>query len=178
MSFQSVAFRCNRKSTSGSHMFRIPNAHNCYFIMFDHVWIEIHWNNIWLRAPSHRTPHYTWGSVTTLRDFGGVLGQSLDNFFWALTVSWSWLLARVWSGPESLTCKPGFNHSFEHNKCQLHCKTIPPILKNVVNWMGIVTLSRIVWTRHEHLTSFRSVAFRRINLKSTSCSHMFHVSVL
>ena len=28
-----------------------------------------------------------------LYDFGGVLGQLLDTFFWALTISWSQLLA-------------------------------------------------------------------------------------
>ena len=47
------------------------------------------------------TSHYTRGSVTTLRDFGGVLGQPWDAFFWALTTSWSRLLARVWSGPQA-----------------------------------------------------------------------------
>ena len=41
------------------------------------------------------TSHYTRGSVTTLHDFAGVLGQPLDTFFWALTISWSRLLARV-----------------------------------------------------------------------------------
>ena len=80
----------------------IPNAHNRWFILFYHVWgpvwIEIHWNRIRLRAWSHMTSHYTWGSVTTRHDLGGVLGQPLDTFFWALTISWSRLLACVWSG--------------------------------------------------------------------------------
>ena len=80
-----------------------PNAHNRWFILFHHVWgpawIEIHRNSIWLRDWSHMASHYTWGSVTTLHDFGGVLGRPLDTFFWALTISWSRLLARVWSGP-------------------------------------------------------------------------------
>ncbi len=62
-----------------------PNAHNFSFILFYHVWgpawIEIYWNSIWLRARSHMTSHYTWGSVTTLHDFGGVLGRPLDTFF-------------------------------------------------------------------------------------------------
>ena len=74
-----------------------------YFIMFYHVWgpawIELHWNSIWLRAWSHMTWHYTWGSGTTLDDFGSVSGCLLDTFFWAHTISWSRLLARVWSGP-------------------------------------------------------------------------------
>ncbi len=33
--------------------------------------------------------------MTTLHDFGGVLGRPLDTFFWALTISWSRLLAGV-----------------------------------------------------------------------------------
>ena len=95
-----------------------PNAHNHWFILFYHVWgsawIEIHWNSIWLKARSHMASHYTWGSVTTLHDVGGVLGRHLDTFFWALTISWSRLLTRVWSGPygtsiggrNSSDCKP------------------------------------------------------------------------
>ena len=58
------------------------------------TWIEIHWNSIWLRAPSHMTSHYTWRFVTTLHDFGGVMRRPLDTFVWALTMSWSRLLAR------------------------------------------------------------------------------------
>ena len=81
-----------------------PNAHNRWFILFYHVWgpawIEIHWNSIWLRARSHMTSHYTRGSVTTLHDFGDVCWDApLATFFWALTISWSRLLARVRSGP-------------------------------------------------------------------------------
>ena len=79
------------------------NAHNRWFILFyevqGHVVIDIHWNSIWLRAQSHMTSHYTWQSVTRLHDFGGVLGRPLDTFVWALTISWSRVLARVWSGP-------------------------------------------------------------------------------
>ena len=62
----------------------IPNAHNRCFILFYHVrgptWIEIHWNGIWLRVRSHMTSHYTWGSVTTLHDVGGVFRRPLDTF--------------------------------------------------------------------------------------------------
>ena len=32
------------------------------------------------------TSHHTWGSVTTLHDFGGVLGWTLNTFFWAPAV--------------------------------------------------------------------------------------------
>ena len=63
--------------------------------------MKINWNGIWLRTWSHMTSHYAWGTVTTLHDFGDVLGRSLDTFFWALTISWSRLSARVWSGPNA-----------------------------------------------------------------------------
>jgi hypothetical protein len=83
---------------TGDHGTR--NAHNRCFSLFHDMWaptwIEIHWNSMWLRARSHMTSHYTWGSMTTRRDF---LGRPLDTFFRALTMSWSQLLARVWSGP-------------------------------------------------------------------------------
>jgi hypothetical protein len=87
----------------GDHI--TANADKRWFILFYHVWgpawIEIHWNSIWLRARSQMTSHYTWGSVTTLHDFEGGLGTALDTLFWALTISWSRLLACVWSGPSS-----------------------------------------------------------------------------
>jgi hypothetical protein len=53
-----------------------------YFIMCeDPTWIEVHCNSIWLRARSHMTLLYTWGSVTTLHDFGGEVGRPLETFF-------------------------------------------------------------------------------------------------
>ena len=83
-----------------------PYAHNRRFILLNHVWgparIKNHWNSIWLRVWVHMTSHYTWGSVTTLHDFEGVLARPLDTFFWALTISWSRLPPRVWSGPNAL----------------------------------------------------------------------------
>ena len=61
-----------------------PNAHNRWFILFYHAWgpawIEILWNNIWLRAWSHMTPHSTWKSVTTPHEVGGVLEQAFGHF--------------------------------------------------------------------------------------------------
>jgi hypothetical protein len=42
------------------------NIHNRWFGVWGLAWIEIHWNSIWLRAPSHMISHYTWGFVTTL----------------------------------------------------------------------------------------------------------------
>ena len=96
---------------SKNHILEVGLTHNwetmafqtlrTWFILFDHVWgplwIKSHWNSIWLRARSFMTSHYTWGSVSTLHDFGGVLGRPSETFFWALTISWSRLLACVWS---------------------------------------------------------------------------------
>ena len=52
------------------------------------------------------TSHSTRGSVTTLHNFGRVLEQPLDAFFWALTTSCSRLLASVWSGPSLILLHP------------------------------------------------------------------------
>jgi hypothetical protein len=72
-----------------------PNPHNRWFILFYHVWgavwIEIHWNSIWLRAQSHTTLEGPWPHYM-------ILEVSWDNL-WALTTSWSRLLDHVWSGP-------------------------------------------------------------------------------
>jgi hypothetical protein len=80
-----------------------PNAHNRWLILFYHAWgltwLKIHWDNIWLKAQSHMTSHYTWGSMSTRHDFGGGVGTAIGHFFWALTISWSRLLAHVWSVP-------------------------------------------------------------------------------
>ena len=99
--FSKIASWCRPNTKPGDH--GIMNTHNCWFILFYHVWgptrIGIHRNSIWLRAQLHMSSHYSWGSVTTLHDFEGVLGWPLDIFFWALKISWSRLLAHVWSGP-------------------------------------------------------------------------------
>ena len=80
----------------------IPNVHNHWFVLFDHVWgpawIDMHWNSIWLRARSHMTSHCTWGSVTTLLHD---LEVSWDNL-WTLSFGLSqlhghgsWLVCEV-----------------------------------------------------------------------------------
>ena len=45
----------------------------------------------------HTTLEDLWPHYTTLEV---VSGWPLDTFFWALTIAWSRLLARVWSGPK------------------------------------------------------------------------------
>jgi hypothetical protein len=53
-----------------------------YFIMWeDPVWIGTHSNRIWLRASSHMTSHYTWGSMTKMQDFRSALGLPLNTSF-------------------------------------------------------------------------------------------------
>ena len=79
------------------------NAHHHWFILFYHVqkptWIEIYWNSIgWglvaygftldLKVCDHTTWCWRW------------VGTAFGHFLWALTMSWSRLLARVWSGPK------------------------------------------------------------------------------
>jgi hypothetical protein len=103
----------------------IPTRH-----WMDHVWrlawIEIHWNSICLRAPSHMTSHYTWDPWPHYMILEGVLGRPLDTFFWALTISWSRLLARVWSGPQWLL-KMKESPWYFHDK--LDSKAFPPLWK-------------------------------------------------
>ena len=60
------------------------------FIMCENLY-EIHWNSIWLRSRSHMASHYMILEMC--------LGRPLYTFLWALTISWSRLLAHVWSGP-------------------------------------------------------------------------------
>ena len=95
--FQNPLLRGRPNPKPGDH--GTSNVHNHRFILFYHVWgptwIEIHRSNIWLRARSHMTSHYTRGSVTTLRDFDNVLWRPLDTFVSALTISWSRLLVHV-----------------------------------------------------------------------------------
>jgi hypothetical protein len=88
----------------GSHNFTVTAFGLCVkwplvkiFHVWGPTWTWIHWNIVWLRARSCMASHYTWGSVTTLHDVGGELRWPSDTFFWALTISWSRLLAHVWS---------------------------------------------------------------------------------
>ena len=77
-------------------------SRNCWFVTFNRVWepawiefIEIAFS--W--GLGHKGLHkYTWGPVPTLHDFGKCQATAFGNFIWALTTSWSRLLARVWSG--------------------------------------------------------------------------------
>ena len=70
------------------------NAHNCWFILFYNAWDTCmnrnSLNSIWLRARSHVTSHYPWGSVTNttwIWRWQGVLGRPLETFFSVLTIS-------------------------------------------------------------------------------------------
>jgi hypothetical protein len=100
-----------------------PNAHNCWFILLYHMWkpawIEIHWNSIWLREVTYDfTLHLRVRDHTTW--FWRCVGTAFGHFsFWALTISWSRLLACVWSDPlrwlwKSLWLKTAFAIRVEH----------------------------------------------------------------
>jgi hypothetical protein len=92
-----------------------------YFVICeDPAGIEFFWDNIWLEAWSYMTSYYTRGYVTTLHDFEGALGWSLDNFFWALTISQSRLLARVWSGHEPNVVNVYYSNQSLACRSQLH----------------------------------------------------------
>jgi hypothetical protein len=85
----SLRGRPNTKSL-GDH--GTPNVHNHWLIYFIFIMcedphrIESHWTSTWLRARSCMTSHYTWGSVTTLHDFGGALGRRpQDTSFWTFS---------------------------------------------------------------------------------------------
>ena len=110
--------------------------------------------------------HYTWGSVTTPHDFGGVLGRPLDTFFWALTIPWSRLLAHVWSGPhvrKSFQTTTIFVNDYMNYELQTHRTSI---------WVKV--WSHTAFTLHsrirDHTTWFwrcpRTVAFGHFLLDS------------
>ena len=53
-----------------------------HFIMCeDPPWIDISWNNIWLKAISHMISYCTQEPLSTLHDFGNVLGWPFDTSF-------------------------------------------------------------------------------------------------
>jgi hypothetical protein len=73
-----------------------------YFVVCeDSAWIEIHWNSICLMAQSHMTFTLHLGACDHTTWFLEVFWDGLGHFFWALTISWSWLLACVRSGPQT-----------------------------------------------------------------------------
>ena len=113
------------------------------------TWMEIHWNSNWLTARSHVTSHYNWGSVTTLHDFGGVLGRPLDTFLlgshkfmitaFSSCVKWPWVVSR--------TVTNGSIWNFELCKCTikrymalvLWAFRMPLIVLGLWTGLGIVT---------------------------------------
>ena len=69
----------------------------------DSTWIEIHWkwHLVEGRVKYDFTPHLRAHDHITW--FWKCLGMAFGHFFGALTISWSWLLVHVWSGPKE--CK-------------------------------------------------------------------------
>jgi hypothetical protein len=110
--FPKPPLRCRPNTKPGDY--GTLNAHNRWFILFYHVWkptwIKIHWNSIGMRAWSHMTSHYTWGSVTTLLDFGDVLARlsfELHNFMVTALgscVGWPLQQSVLWCSTISYSC--------------------------------------------------------------------------
>ena len=104
-----------------------------------------------MRATSHTglraCDHYT--SSTLIGGKGGA--GPLDTFFWALTISWSWLWARVWSGPK-----------YYHPNLLLVWYIPHPniyVMKHCLNWLifGCILLSE--WQYVQHCRSISSICF-------------------
>ena len=73
--------------------------------MWGLAWIEIHIEIAFGWGPSHIWLHTTLeGSWPHHMILEVCCDGLLDTFFWALTTSWSRLLAHVWSGPQYYNC--------------------------------------------------------------------------
>ena len=104
--FQKTSLGGRSNTKLGDH--GSPNVPNHYlFLLVYHgggpAWTKIHRNSICLRAQSRMNLDGTWGSVTSLHDFGGVLIGPWTLLFGLTqfqTISWSWLLVCVWNGPK------------------------------------------------------------------------------
>ena len=61
------------------------------------------WIQVGCKVQSHMTSHYIRASVTTTTWCWRCVGTAFGHFlFWALTISWPRLMARVWSGPGAM----------------------------------------------------------------------------
>ena len=74
---------------------------SCFMVTWTRM-NTIHWNSIWFKDRLHMTSQYSWGAVTTLHEFGGVLGWPLNTFFWTpqFRGHGSWLMCEVALGIE------------------------------------------------------------------------------
>ena len=98
-----IIFKNHLLEVGLTHNRETANTRSRWFILFYHVWgpvwIKIHWNSISLRARHRRHPttfEDPWPHYMILEV---CWDGFLDTFFWALTFSWSRLLARVSKWP-------------------------------------------------------------------------------
>jgi hypothetical protein len=92
---------CVTQNRETMRIWKLTTIDLWYLIMCeDLAWIEIHYNGIWLTARSHMTSQLYLRTCDHTALFWKCLGTASKHFFWALTNSWSRLLARVWSGPK------------------------------------------------------------------------------
>ena len=123
-------------------------------ILFYHVWgptwIESYWNSIWLRVQSHMVSHYTWGVHDHATWFWRYLGTAFGHFLWALTISWSWFLVLVWSGPNFTStfevCKQHFRRGSKamNGKPTTRYRWTSWVLR--MNWLEVQDFKNV--TRH------------------------------
>ena len=148
-----------------------PKYHNhCIIIIFimyeDLAWIDLYWNSIWLWGQSHMILHYNWGSVTTLHDFGSVLGQSLDTHSFMVTtpgfcVKWPWAW---WVSNSSTILLCG-----DYTKCCIWCHQFNMSCSRlVVNYMCSVTdtTCKPNINRHFLLVFFKHYRFTMLQIMS------------
>ena len=164
-----------------------PNAHSRWFLLFHHVWrpewIEIHWNSIWLRPQSHTTSQYTQGPLTTLHDFGGVLGRPLDIFLLGSHDFMVTALSSCVKWPEAYQCCDSMSlglqsttttHGTIQNQ-QPHVVQSPPI--TLISHTKVASSLTHVWPWMRKDTSFptpvlatHSYATRLYSISSSSAS--------
>ena len=83
-------------------LWKLTTVDSFYFIMCeDPAWMQLQWNSIELVEGLVTCDFYTTPEGPTW--FWKCLGTAYGDYVWAFTISWSWLLARVWSGPKTPT---------------------------------------------------------------------------
>ena len=127
-----------------------------YFIMCENpAWIVISWNSIWLRARLHMISYYAWGLVTTLHDFGSVLGWPLDTSFG---------LSQFHGHVFWLVYELTLNQDIE---CQL------------LNWMTFRQLRKfLIQSKHIHWTSHKFFICPYITYPTLNTTYTFHLPYL
>ena len=143
-----------------------PNAHSRWFTLIYHVWgpawLKTHWNSIRLRAQSHTTSHYIWGSETPRLRY--VISKVSWDGLWTLTIGLSqfhahgsWLVCEVALGVVRSYCEHAIFNLFIKNQQHillvsvLGCtpnRIIPSLLGKIGGaWDKVTELGTPIWRR-------------------------------